>query len=674
MTMNRKKFMLAAMASACLHFMQAQQQFWNSLPGGNVINAGEYLGAAANSTVPLRFSTIPNLRQEWRTNNVLRMQLMETLTNQTIGTYNNLNLSGHLGLGAFGGNVAQPFSMLHLNFGGTQFSGYRPWQGSGMTITQGSDLGWIGLKNEGFDLNHMTLAWADNTVGDGPDLFKIIFLAKPGTTGTAGNLNGLEALRIRPHPSGNQSFLGIGDWFTAGLNPTERVDLLDGRLRIRDLPDDPETDQAYLVMVVDDTNDPNERGVVKWKDINLNSGCEWVMQSPEPHVSNTYDGSNCSWDRSHGVGIGLQYPKTKLHVYHTSAELLTPTAILGDARFDYWNPQEVIGVSGLARPTNSVGSILGMQARGVVGRAINSRSSIGVLGLGSTCEATAGDASAVIGVMGVATACERSAFVAGLYGEGSGANNPANEWAAYVNGRGYIANGPWQSSDEQLKTDIQDAAAVDGSSGIDVLLDLPVHTYQYNVDGFPFMHLPTGQQMGFIAQELESLIPQAVTSMTHPAQMDSLGNEVSPAVDFKAINPIALIPYLVLTVQRQQARLDQLQGQLSTCCAGIPVDADQRNLMDQTAPSPAADRSMSIDPNPFDWQTMIRYKLDRSGRMQLMANSADGKQLRVLHEASLEAGQYQFEWNTADLAPGLYYVTLLLDGEPIVKKAVKVAH
>jgi hypothetical protein len=44
----------------------------------------------------------------------------------------------------------------------------------------------------------------------------------------------------------------------------------------------------------------------------------------------------------------------------------------------------------------------------------------------------------------------------------------------------------------------------------------------------------------------------------------------------------------------------------------------------------------------------------------------------VLQEAALESGPYQFNWETGDLTPGVYYVTLLLDGEPLVKKAVKV--
>jgi hypothetical protein len=67
----------------------------------------------------------------------------------------------------------------------------------------------------------------------------------------------------------------------------------------------------------------------------------------------------------------------------------------------------------------------------------------------------------------------------------------------------------------------------------------------------------------------------------------------------------------------------------------------------------------------------LRYTLERAGRAQLLVNSGDGRHLRVLSEAQLEAGEYQHVWNTAHLAPGVYYVTLLLDGEPLAKRAVK---
>jgi hypothetical protein len=38
----------------------------------------------------------------------------------------------------------------------------------------------------------------------------------------------------------------------------------------------------------------------------------------------------------------------------------------------------------------------------------------------------------------------------------------------------------------------------------------------------------------------------------------------------------------------------------------------------------------------------------------------------------MPAGAHRYEWNTAHLAPGVHYVTLLLDGEHVVKRAVKV--
>ena len=55
----------------------------------------------------------------------------------------------------------------------------------------------------------------------------------------------------------------------------------------------------------------------------------------------------------------------------------------------------------------------------------------------------------------------------------------------------------------------------------------------------------------------------------------------------------------------------------------------------------------------------------------LLVNSSDGKQLQVLEEVRRGAGQYQRVWHTSHPVPGIYHVTLLLDGEPLVKRAVK---
>lgn len=131
---------------------------------------------------------------------------------------------------------------------------------------------------------------------------------------------------------------------------------------------------------------------------------------------------------------------------------------------------------------------------------------------------------------------------------------------------------------------------------------------------------------------------------------------------------------MIAAFNEQAERLDQLEQALASCCShnlneGGAIDdpAGEKGLT-----SADADRLLSIAPNPFTDRTTIRYTLERGGRTMLLVNSSDGKQLQVLSEAVQQAGDYQQEWHTSHLAPGIYYVTLLLDGEPLVKRAVKV--
>ena len=226
-------------------------------------------------------------------------------------------------------------------------------------------------------------------------------------------------------------------------------------------------------------------------------------------------------------------------------------------------------------------------------------------------------------------------------------------------------------------------------------MQLQPKRYSFIQEGLSHISLPEGEQIGLISQEVEDVFPALVTDVIRPAQVDSLGETIVPEMTFKAMNYDGLIPVLIAAVKHQQTQiadqaatnaaltdqvsdlLDRMDAmeQLFVACCQNPAGSDQRNLIDDgigDLDQNSGDRNLRIQPNPFTERTTVYYNLERRGRMQLMANSSDGKQLRVLHEAQMEQGEYQYEWQTADLAPGIYYVTLLLDGEPIVKKAVKV--
>lgn len=75
----------------------------------------------------------------------------------------------------------------------------------------------------------------------------------------------------------------------------------------------------------------------------------------------------------------------------------------------------------------------------------------------------------------------------------------------------------------------------------------------------------------------------------------------------------------------------------------------------------------------FNERTTVFYTMEKAGRAQLLASGSDGRGLNVLQEGTLEQGEYQFVWDTTSLAPGMYYVSLIVDGQTVVQKAVKVS-
>jgi len=254
-------------------------------------------------------------------------------------------------------------------------------------------------------------------------------------------------------------------------------------------------------------------------------------------------------------------------------------------------------------------------------------------------------------------------------------NGTGVRYAGYFQGATHIA-GPascttntW-TSDATLKTDVQEI-----EDAMATIEQLRPTTYRFLSEEHIAAGLPDGLQRGLIAQEVEQVLPDLVSNITIAPIRDTTGAVIHAGETVKGVNYIGLIPLLIAAMQEQNDRIDHLEQALAACCA----NPDGSRMQDQGLDQPSeldgsfnGSEKLRIQPNPFNERTTVFYTLDRGGRTQLLANSSDGRDLRVLQEADLEAGNYQFDWNTAALAPGMYYVTLLLDGQPVVKKAVKV--
>jgi hypothetical protein len=81
-----------------------------------------------------------------------------------------------------------------------------------------------------------------------------------------------------------------------------------------------------------------------------------------------------------------------------------------------------------------------------------------------------------------------------------------------------------------------------------------------------------------------------------------------------------------------------LESQLAACCASPAVPADGKAAGSEQETVQGDARSLLISPNPFSEGTTLTYLLEREGRAQLLVNSADGKHLRSLFEASAPPG------------------------------------
>lgn len=157
----------------------------------------------------------------------------------------------------------------------------------------------------------------------------------------------------------------------------------------------------------------------------------------------------------------------------------------------------------------------------------------------------------------------------GLYGYASGASNanygvyafaPAttNSYAGYFSGNTYCT-GAYQPSDVRLKSDIAPLPA-----GLKTIMQLRPKKYSYDRDKYDFMNLPEGEQFGFLAQELETLLPNLVNDSFQAYDEAKSDTPEGQGFNFKAVNYIGIIPILVAALQEQQEIIAQQRDQILT--------------------------------------------------------------------------------------------------------------
>ncbi|MCE3278702.1 MAG: hypothetical protein K0S44_893 [Bacteroidetes bacterium] len=110
-----------------------------------------------------------------------------------------------------------------------------------------------------------------------------------------------------------------------------------------------------------------------------------------------------------------------------------------------------------------------------------------------------------------------------------------------------------------LPSDIKFKKNIETINNADSLLNLiNAVSFVYKRNEFPDMHFDSLSHYGFIAQEVEAIMPELVKTSQLPALRDRDNNITRAALEFKTVSYEAFIPLLVKGYQQQKELIDSL--------------------------------------------------------------------------------------------------------------------
>lgn len=180
--------------------------------------------------------------------------------------------------------------------------------------------------------------------------------------------------------------------------------------------------------------------------------------------------------------------------------------------------------------------------------------------------------------------------------------------------------------------------------------------YEFRKEEFTDLKFSEGYKYGFIAQELEQVIPEAT-------KKDEEG--------FYSVNYDMLIPVLTQAIKEQQKQIEELKAKLD---ATTPVINKTSGSISGTDPKVKAEISKTAElfqniPNPLNDVTFIDYYLPetvKSAFIKVIDNNGKLVQAFPLNKT----GFGQLELDCKNLVSGTYHYSLLADEQLVETKTM----
>jgi len=239
-----------------------------------------------------------------------------------------------------------------------------------------------------------------------------------------------------------------------------------------------------------------------------------------------------------------------------------------------------------------------------------------------------------------------------------------------VYGDALASGGSWQNSDRKLKSDIKN---LDGAIEKIKLLKPRYYSFNRRDSKYSFLNLPEEKQIGFIAQDVEKVLPEAVRKSVF---IDGDGDQPVEH-ELYAMNYSAIIPVLTGAIQEQQEIIEKLQSEIrsiETLKLENEALIERLNKIEERLNDPPDNESFSqlpetINnarleqniPNPFRGTTRIKYFIPETSRSASVVIHNQAGQ--PINEFDIQhTGNGEIEFRTNGLATGQYSYTLIVNG------------
>jgi hypothetical protein len=204
------------------------------------------------------------------------------------------------------------------------------------------------------------------------------------------------------------------------------------------------------------------------------------------------------------------------------------------------------------------------------------------------------------------------------------------------------------TSDMRYKKDINSI-----KNASDIISKLEGKTYFWKTDDYKEKDFSTTRQYGFIAQELEKVVPEAVIT-------DENG--------YKSVNYDMIIPVLVQNAKEQQKQINE-QNELINELLSKTNNATGVNQLNNGNEGFALDQNI---PNPFSQETVIKYTLTQQTKTAVLnVYDLSGKQITSF--PLTDRGASSITISSEKLAAGIYIYSVVADGKIMDSKRMVVA-